>query len=90
MKPSIVLIGPGRVGAAVAKQLYGAGYPIEAVISRDRLRAEEATRFIGCDPKASTNDLGRARTGEIILLSIPDDQIDSMAKHLQKTIGLAE
>ncbi|MDT8419153.1 MAG: DUF2520 domain-containing protein [Desulfuromonadales bacterium] len=90
MKPRIVLIGPGRVGAAVAKRLHRAGYPLEALISRDRIRAEEAAQFIGCDPDVATSDLARVRAGEIILMSIPDDQIEPMAKHLQETIGLAK
>lgn len=90
MKPRIVLIGPGRVGAAVGKRLQDAGYPIAAVVSRNQQDAEDAVSFIGCDPTAATTDLVRARQGEVVLLALPDDQISIMAKRLQQDIGLAE
>lgn len=86
MKPRIALIGPGRVGAAVGNRLHQAGYQLSAVISRSQQQAEDAVSFIGCDPMVATTELKRARQGEIILLAVPDDQINVIAKQLQKTI----
>ena len=34
MNPKIALVGPGRVGCAIGKRLYEAGYPLTAIISR--------------------------------------------------------
>lgn len=90
MKPSIALIGPGRVGSAVAKRLHDAGYPLAAIISRDLARAKDAARFISCEQRIASIDLNNARQGDVILLAIPDDQIDRMAKKLQEEILLQE
>lgn len=90
MKPNIVLIGPGRVGSAVAKRLHDAGYPLAAIISRDLARAEDAACFIGCEQRIASIDLNCARQGDVILLAVPDDQIDPLAKKLQKEILLQE
>ena len=88
MKPEVVLIGPGRVGAAIGRKLHDAGFPFTAVISRDQQRGLDATGFIGCDPSIATTDLCQARQGDIILLAVPDDQIRAMAQRLQDDIGL--
>ena len=90
MKQQIVLIGTGRVGAAVGKRLQDAGYPMVAVISREQHHAEDAVSFIGCDPQAATTDLAQAEKGDIILLALPDDQIGPMAKRLQEDFDLVE
>jgi predicted short-subunit dehydrogenase-like oxidoreductase (DUF2520 family) len=90
MKARIVLIGPGRVGAAVGKRLHQAGYPLVAVIGREQRRAEDAARFIGCDPAAATTDPAQARRGQVVLLALPDDQIGAMAARLQQDPGLPE
>jgi len=89
MKSGIVLIGPGRVGAAISKRLHEADHPVVAVIGRNQQRASDAVDFIGCDPSLATTDLTLARRGKIVLLAIPDDQISGMAQRLQETIGLS-
>jgi predicted short-subunit dehydrogenase-like oxidoreductase (DUF2520 family) len=88
MKRSMVLIGPGRAGQAIARLLHEAGHEFKAVISRDPVRAAAAARFIGV-PGAGTTDLSRAREGELVFIAIPDDHIEEMAATLRREEYLA-
>jgi len=90
MKQSIALIGPGRVGCAVSKHLYEAGYPLVAIISRRRERAIEACTFIGCSPTLASDQLTECAAAQIILLAVPDDQIQSLALQVQMTTKFLE
>ena len=83
MKPAIALIGPGRVGCAITKKLYEAGYQLTAVVSRDRQRATEACKFIGCPTHLAAAELEAATPAEIILIAVPDDQIKPYSDQLQ-------
>lgn len=83
MKKRIVLIGPGRVGQAVARLLQEAGHDLCAIVSRDEHRALSAARFVG-SPGAGTTDLARAREGELVLIALPDDHIAGMAARLHR------
>jgi len=87
VKPTIALIGPGRVGCAISKRLNEAGYPIVAVISRNIDRAADACEFIGCSTDIGSNCMDAAITAEIILLAVPDDHIQECAQELQKKIS---
>jgi predicted short-subunit dehydrogenase-like oxidoreductase (DUF2520 family) len=82
MKPDIALIGPGKVGCAISHRLYQAGYPITAVIGRHIERAIDACQFIGCPSDVATTDLTRASHARVILLAVPDDQIENVAATL--------
>lgn len=90
MTPAITLIGPGRVGCAVARKLFLSGYRIAAVIGRDLTATQEAASFIGCDPGCATTELLHASRGEIILLAVADDQIETLARQLQQSDDLVE
>lgn len=89
MKPSVALIGPGKLGCAVARRLQVAGYPFAAVISRDLLRAEEACNFIGCASNIAGVQLQAATSAEIILLAVPDDQLELLATAVQTSAALS-
>ncbi len=90
MKPGIALIGPGRVGCAVSKRLFEAGYPLTAIISRKQQRAAEACSYLGCSTTLATDQIAAATTAEIILLAVPDDQIEDSAQNLQAAHHLSE
>ncbi|WP_303721715.1 Rossmann-like and DUF2520 domain-containing protein [Malonomonas rubra] len=90
MKPSLALIGPGKVGCAVSKRLRQAGYSISAVISRDLSRAVDACSFIGCTTQTATTDLQRASSATLILLAVPDDQITGLASNLTQQLSAQE
>lgn len=83
MKHRIVLVGPGRLGQALACLLAEAGHTISAIIGRDAGRALTASRFIG-GRDAGTTDLSRARQGDVVLLTLPDDRLAEMARTLRQ------
>ena len=70
MKKRIVLIGPGRVGAAVARCLAQAGYGLAAIIGRNQQRAEEAASFIGSDPDIAEPRIVRTTTPSCASVSV--------------------
>ena len=88
MKPSLVLIGPGRVGCALGYLLHRAGYPLAAVIGRDQNKTAEAARFIGCGEQLATTDLQAAAKGNILLLTLPDDQLAEFSDQLNHEVAL--
>ena len=90
MKQSFALIGPGRVGCAVSKRLYLAGYPLTAIISRNLQRAEAACAYIGCSQTLASEQLTKAATAQIILLAVPDDHIQNLALTLRDSCHLSE
>ncbi len=89
MKPQIALIGPGKVGCAVACRLQQAGYTFSVVIGRNQASAADACQFIGCPPAAADCDLAAAGKASIILLAVKDDQIADLAEKLCARVELS-
>ncbi|MEA3465333.1 MAG: Rossmann-like and DUF2520 domain-containing protein [Thermodesulfobacteriota bacterium] len=87
MTSSIALIGPGRLGQAVTALLRQQGYPITAIVGRDRERTRTAARFIGAELMATT-DLQRCAAATIIIIATPDDQLAATALQLQQQVKL--
>ncbi len=90
MKDSFALIGPGRVGCAIARHLFVNGFMIQAVIGRNLERSRSACNFIGCAEKYATTDLTLAAQARIILLAVPDDSITEVAIRLAEHAFLAD
>ncbi len=88
-KPSVALIGPGRLGQAVTALLRQQGYPITAIVGRDRQRTAEAARFIGAELMATT-DINRCAPADIILIATADDQLATTAAQLCDTVPLGD
>ena len=86
MTPRIALIGPGRVGCAVAKHLYGAGFDFSAIVSRERHRAVSAAAYIGCSRLTAAEDPLAAAQADIVLLGVPDDQVRDTAVQYQQLV----
>jgi len=80
-KPSIAIIGAGKVGTAIGALAVRAGYRVTAVADRDRRRAEQAAERIGAElPVLSPREAaGRA---ELVLLAVPDDVVESSCREL--------
>ena len=83
MKPTIALIGPGRVGSAVTKKLFDTGYQLTTIVSRNHQRAIEACRFMGCPADLASDDFASATSADVILIAVPDDQIKSVTLRVQ-------
>ncbi len=79
VRPTIAIIGLGRVGMALGRAIHAAGYTIAAVSSRDPHKAETVAWAFGV-PALSAAEA--ARSAELVLLTVSDDAITTVAKEL--------
>jgi predicted short-subunit dehydrogenase-like oxidoreductase (DUF2520 family) len=86
VKPEVTLIGPGRVGGAIGRRLYQAGYRLNRVIGTRLKQTEEACRFIGCPPTCASTRLADATGASLLLLAVPDDHIASVAAAIEERL----
>ena len=80
---TISIIGAGRVGQTVAKRLRALGWRIGAVVTRSRPSARAAVRAIGGGTPHSALT-AEALGADVILLSVPDDALASVAQRLAR------
>ncbi len=86
VKPSVTIIGIGRVGQTLASALQSAGYPILTLVFHSRPQVRKSGKlFENHFPKAlllSFDQLERLPASDIILITTPDDAIEETAKKL--------
>jgi predicted short-subunit dehydrogenase-like oxidoreductase (DUF2520 family) len=87
MKPKIAVVGPGRLGQALAALLRQHGYPISAIVGRDLERTRVAARFIGAELMATT-ELQRCAAAEVIFITTADDDLAATARQLTNQVAL--
>lgn len=78
MKPMLAFVGAGKVGATLARLLYARGYRIETVYSRSYSHAVELANQIDARAVESPAEV----TGDLVLLTMPDDAIEAAAAAL--------
>lgn len=82
-KPSVSIIGAGRLGSALAIALSGSGYTINALVARTRRKAEQAARLVTNQPLPLTHkQLEQLPPGDLFIISTPDDAIEATAQKL--------
>jgi len=83
---TVAIIGAGRVGRALGKQLHESGWHIAAVVSRSEARARRAARYIG-----GGRPFGRLSRllleTRVVLITAPDDAISGLAEKLAQIGG---
>lgn len=80
-RPSLALVGAGRVGTTLASLLGAAGWPPAAVVDRSLHAARRATSRAG--KGLATTSLRRGtREAEILLLAVPDRALPALASAL--------
>jgi len=82
-KPILSIVGPSKVGTAIAVLARRAGYEVAAIGGRDLVKTEMAAEQIGGHIKAGT-PLEAARAGELVLLAVSDDAIETVCDELAK------
>ena len=86
MRRTISIIGAGRAGQTIAKRLRKLGWRIGAVVTRSRRSAQAAVRAIGAGtPHAALTP--EALDADVILLSVPDDVLENVARRLANISG---
>jgi predicted short-subunit dehydrogenase-like oxidoreductase (DUF2520 family) len=82
-KPSVSIIGAGRMGGALAVALSLAGYPVLATVARRLSRARRIAEQVGPRTIAlSKGKLSKLPPSDLILIATPDDMIESVAAEL--------
>ncbi|MGZ9160297.1 MAG: Rossmann-like and DUF2520 domain-containing protein [Candidatus Limnocylindrales bacterium] len=86
--PTTGIVGGGAVGTALGLALTRAGWPVQAVASRDPARRERfAAQLEGARAFAEAQAL--IEEVELVILAIPDDAIGPMARELRLYSGQA-
>ena len=86
--PYTGIVGAGAVGTALGVALSRAGWPIHAIASRDATRRERFSGLVDgargfAEPQALIEEV------ELIILAIPDDAIEPLARSVRMYSGQA-
>jgi len=85
-RPTVAIIGIGRVGQTLANALQSAGYPIVALVFHGRAQIRKSGKlFENSFPNVlllSAAELERLPASDIILITTPDDAIAATAEKL--------
>jgi predicted short-subunit dehydrogenase-like oxidoreductase (DUF2520 family) len=86
-KPTVSIVGCGRLGGALALALNACGYRLEGLVARRLSHAQAIQKLIGKNTLAlSERQLNRLPASELILIATPDDVIGKVAR----TIALSQ
>ena len=88
MQKGLAILGAGRVGRALGRQLREAGWKIGAVVTRSEATARKAVRFIG-GGHAHAVAPRSLLAAPVILVTVPDDALGEVAAELVR-IGAEE
>lgn len=80
-KPSITVVGAGRVGRSLARALAERGFPITDVVARTAGAARDAVAFVGAGRPVALRSL-RTLGADIVLVTVSDDAIGAVAARL--------
>jgi predicted short-subunit dehydrogenase-like oxidoreductase (DUF2520 family) len=84
-KPSVSIVGSGRLGTAMALALSSLGYQIQSVVTRRHTRAKRAASLVGDATAALTADkLNLLPPSQIVFITPPDDIIGATVEKLAK------
>ncbi len=78
-RPTIAIIGLGRVGSVLGRALHAAHYPIVAVASRTLAKATAAAHQFAAH---ATTPVEATAHAELVLLTVPDDVLPTLAHDL--------
>jgi predicted short-subunit dehydrogenase-like oxidoreductase (DUF2520 family) len=82
-RPSVSIVGAGRLGSALAVALNGAGYTLNAVVARRKANAQKVTVLLdGRTLALAGNQLAKLPQSQLIIIATPDDAIEQIASTL--------
>ncbi|MGI9165931.1 MAG: Rossmann-like and DUF2520 domain-containing protein [Pyrinomonadaceae bacterium] len=82
-KPTVSVVGAGRLGTALGRAMFLAGYRIQALVSRRASHATAAAAVVGSATMALTaNQLHLLPPSKLILITTPDDRVAITAQKL--------
>ena len=85
-KPTISIVGAGRLGTALGCGFASVGFPIEAVVARSMRSAQRAATLITPRPLTLvSSNLDQLPASDIILITTPDYKIAATAAKISQT-----
>lgn len=81
-RPTVSIIGPGRVGRAFAKALSTAGYQIVSLVFHESKAAHASRRSFPKSFLLGLEELDRMPVSDVVLITTPDDAIAETAKKI--------
>jgi predicted short-subunit dehydrogenase-like oxidoreductase (DUF2520 family) len=94
-KPSIAIIGTGRLGTALALGLRRSGYRVVGLVARHQRKAEKVAQLLKEEDSLTTpvalsaKDLSRLPDSDVVLICTPDDEIEDVARILAGSAKVA-
>jgi predicted short-subunit dehydrogenase-like oxidoreductase (DUF2520 family) len=85
-RPTLAIIGAGRVGRALGRALRQRGWRIDAVVTRSPKTARAAVHAVGAGRPQSRLDAA-ALAADVVLITTPDRAIASVAAQLARIGG---
>jgi predicted short-subunit dehydrogenase-like oxidoreductase (DUF2520 family) len=90
-KPQIAIVGPGRLGSALAISLKRAGYEISEIVSRNNAGSKQRARSLARRVGARVSPGDNARLdADIVWFCVPDREIASSSRQLASIVGWEE
>jgi predicted short-subunit dehydrogenase-like oxidoreductase (DUF2520 family) len=90
-KPTVSIVGAGRLGTALARALAQKDYKIEAVVARRRGSARRAAALVSTRPLALTDaELDRLPPSDILFITTADDAIAETSARLAAVFARSE
>jgi predicted short-subunit dehydrogenase-like oxidoreductase (DUF2520 family) len=82
-KTAISIIGSGRLGTTLAVALLHRGYAVQSLVGRRVQNVRRAARLLDADVQVlAAKELRSLLPGDVFLITVPDDQIASVAKEM--------
>ena len=84
-KPTVSIIGAGRLGTTLAVALSRKGYSIESLVARHAQTARKAAGLLNGDTQGlAAKQFNLLKPADLFLIATPDDQVASVAAELAK------
>lgn len=81
-KPDVAIVGPGRLGSAIARELKAAGYPLGEIVCRPRTKSVRQARALARQVRARALEIGKNINSNVVWICVPDSDIASVATGL--------
>jgi predicted short-subunit dehydrogenase-like oxidoreductase (DUF2520 family) len=86
-KPRIAIVGPGRLGRALALELKRVGYTISEIVSRSRAASKRKAGDLARKVRAHSSTSDQARLdADLVWFCVPDREIAASARQLASVV----
>ena len=85
-KPRIAIVGPGRLGSTLARELRRAGYRISEIISGNSGASRRKARALAKLVHAKVAAAGEHLDGDLVWFCVPDREIAGAARQLASVL----